>query len=37
VKRIREELESHQEQLLRYSFQAGVSLAILTNDVSEFL
>jgi hypothetical protein len=34
VKRIREELESHQEQLLRYSFQAGVSLAILTNGLS---
>jgi len=34
AKRISEELESHQEQLLKYSFQAGVSLAILTNGLS---
>lgn len=31
AKRFSEELESHQEQLLKYSFQVGVSLAILTN------
>ncbi len=34
VKRIREQLESHHEQLLKYSFQAGVGLAVLTNGVS---
>jgi predicted type IV restriction endonuclease len=34
AKRIREELESHHEQLLKYSFHAGVSLAILTNGIS---
>ena len=31
VKRISEELENHQEQLLDYSFKQGVKLAILTN------
>lgn len=31
VKRIVEALENHQEQLLNYSFQEGVKLAILTN------
>jgi len=34
AKRINTELENHQEQLLKYSFQAGVSLAILTNGMS---
>ena len=34
VKRIRAELEGHQEQLLNYSFQEGVELSILTNGVS---
>jgi hypothetical protein len=34
VKRISEELEKHQEQLLNYSFQEGVTLSILTNGVS---
>ena len=34
AKRISEELDIHQEQLLKYSFQAGVSLAILTNGLS---
>lgn len=33
VKKIGEELERHQEQLLNYSFQEGVKLAILTNGV----
>lgn len=31
VKRVGEELENHQEQLLNYSFQEGVKLAILNN------
>lgn len=34
VKRIGEELENHQEQLLNYSFQEGVKLSILTNGVT---
>ena len=34
VKRTGEELENHQEQLLSYSFQQGVRLAILTNGVA---
>lgn len=34
VKRTGEELENHQEQLLSYSFQQGVRLAILTNGVT---
>jgi len=34
VKKIGEELEQHQEQLLNYSFQEGVKLAILTNGIS---
>lgn len=34
VKRIAENLEVHQEQLLRYSFQEGVKLSILTNGVT---
>lgn len=34
VKRIVEELENHQEQLLNYSFQEGVKLAILTNGIT---
>ncbi len=31
VKRPREELDTHQEQLLNYSFREGVKLSILTN------
>lgn len=34
VKRVSEDLERHQKQLLNYSFKEGVSLAILTNGVS---
>ncbi|HHT9126173.1 MAG TPA: type I restriction endonuclease [Candidatus Brocadiia bacterium] len=34
VKRVNEDLEKHQEQLLDYSFKKGVWLAILTNGVS---
>ncbi len=34
VKRIGIELEDHQEQLLNYSFQQGVKLAILTNGIT---
>jgi len=34
VKRIGEELENHQEQLLNYSFQEGVKISILTNGVT---
>ena len=34
VKKINEDLEKHQEQLLNYSFQEGVKLAILTNGIS---
>jgi hypothetical protein len=34
VKQIREDLEKHQEQLLKYSFQEGVKLAILTNGIT---
>lgn len=34
VKKISEDLEKHQEQLLNYSFQEGVKLAILTNGIS---
>jgi predicted type IV restriction endonuclease len=34
VKKIVEELENHQEQLLNYSFQEGVKLSILTNGVT---
>ena len=34
AKRIREELESHHKQLLKYSFEAGVGLAVLTNGIS---
>ncbi len=37
VKKISEELEKHQEQLLNYSFQQGVRLAILTNGVTWWL
>lgn len=33
VKKIGEELENHQEQLLSYSFKEGVTLAILTNGM----
>lgn len=33
VKRIGEDLEKHQEQLLSYAFRQGVKLAILTNGV----
>lgn len=34
VKKIGEELENHQEQLLNYSFQEGVKLSILTNGAT---
>lgn len=34
VKRMGEDLEKHQEQLLNYSFKQGVKLAILTNGVT---
>jgi len=34
VKKVSEDLEKHQEQLLNYSFQEGVKLAILTNGIS---
>jgi predicted type IV restriction endonuclease len=34
VKKINEDLEKHQEQLLNYSFQEGVKLAVLTNGIS---
>jgi len=34
VKRIGEDLEKHQEQLLNYSFQEGVKLAALTNGIT---
>lgn len=34
VKKTEEDLEKHQEQLLRYSFQEGVKLAILTNGIT---
>jgi hypothetical protein len=33
VKRANEELEKHQEQLLNYSFRAGVEIAVLTNGL----
>lgn len=34
VKKIGEDLEKHQEQLLNYSFQAGVKLSVLTNGIT---
>jgi predicted type IV restriction endonuclease len=34
VKKIGTDLEQHQEQLLNYSFQEGVRLAILTNGIA---
>lgn len=34
VKKIGEELEKHQEQLLNYSFQRGVKLSILSNGIT---
>ncbi|MHC1588223.1 MAG: type I restriction endonuclease [Methermicoccaceae archaeon] len=34
VKRTGEELEKHQEQLLKYSFSQGVKLAVLTNGIT---
>jgi hypothetical protein len=34
VKKVGEDLEAHQEQLLNYSFKEGVKLAILTNGIS---
>ena len=34
VKRVREDLENHQEQLLSYSFKQGINLAILTNGIA---
>jgi hypothetical protein len=37
VKRPREDLELHQEQLLSYSFTEGVKLAVLTNGMTWWL
>jgi len=34
VKKISEDLENHQAQLLNYSFQEGVKLAVLTNGIT---
>ncbi len=34
AKKVSEDLEKHQKQLLNYSFQQGVKLAILTNGVT---
>ena len=34
VKKVGEDLEKHQEQLLNYSFQEGVKLAVLTNGIT---
>lgn len=34
VKKVGEELERHQEQLLNYSFQEGVKLAVLNNGIT---
>ncbi len=34
VKKVNEDLERHQEQLLNYSFQEGIPLAVLTNGIS---
>lgn len=34
VKKVGESLENHQEQLLSYSFEEGVGLAVLTNGIS---
>jgi len=34
VKKVGEDLENHQEQLLSYSFQEGVKLAVLTNGIT---
>ena len=34
VKKVMEDLEAHQKQLLDYSFQEGVRLAVLTNGVT---
>jgi predicted type IV restriction endonuclease len=33
VKKVNEDLEKHQEQLLRYAFHHGVKLAVLTNGI----
>jgi len=33
VKRINEDLEKHQEQLLEYAFRHGVKIAVLTNGL----
>jgi predicted type IV restriction endonuclease len=34
VKKINENLDNHQEQLLNYSFQEGVKMAVLTNGLT---
>lgn len=34
AKRVNEDLDGHQEQLLKYSFEEGVKLAILSNGLS---
>ena len=33
VKRMREDLDSHEKQLLEYSFSEGVEIAVLTNGL----
>jgi predicted type IV restriction endonuclease len=37
VKKVGEDLEKYQEQLLNYSFQEGVKLAVLTNGITWWL
>lgn len=34
VKRVGEDLDKHQAQLLKYSFEAGVQLSVLTNGIT---
>ena len=34
VKKVTEDIENHQEQLLNYSFQEGIKLAVLTNGIT---
>lgn len=37
VKRVNEDLDQHQEQLLGYAFRSGVEMAVLTNGLSWWL
>lgn len=37
VKRVGEDLDKHQQQLLKYSFQEGVQLSVLTNGITWWL